>query len=63
MRSGTIRAGIEASKVANIIIAGLEGGMLISRIERNDGALRAALEHLDFYLESQVRKPTAKKSQ
>jgi TetR/AcrR family transcriptional repressor of nem operon len=62
IRSGSIRTGVEANKVANIIIAGLEGGMLISRIERNDGALRAALEHLDYYLESQVRKPSARKA-
>jgi hypothetical protein len=33
--------------------------MLISRIERNDGALREAVAHLDQYLESRLRIPTA----
>ena len=56
MKAGTIRSDIDAQKVANLIIGGLEGGMLISRIERNDQGLRAALEHLDFYIDSQVRK-------
>lgn len=58
---GSIRADLDVDKVSRLIIAGLEGGMLISRIERNDQALRAAMEHLDSYIESQVRK-TAKSS-
>lgn len=64
-KAGTIRAGIDADRVSNLIIGGLEGGMLISRIERNDRGMRDALDHLDAYLETQVRKPTkrvAKKS-
>lgn len=63
MKAGTIRPDIDAQKVANLIIGGLEGGMLISRIERNDQGLRAALEHLDSYIDSQVSKPAVKSSQ
>lgn len=55
VEDGSIRPDIDATQVSNLIIGGLEGGMLISRIERNDQGLRAALEHLDFYIESQVR--------
>jgi TetR/AcrR family transcriptional repressor of nem operon len=56
IREGCIREDIDINKVSSIIVGGLEGGMLISRIERNDQGLRAALEHLDSYIESQVRK-------
>lgn len=52
----SICADLDIDKVSRLIIAGLEGGMLISRIERNDQGLRAAMEHLDSYIESQVRK-------
>jgi len=59
---GSIRADLDIDKVSRLIIAGLEGGMLISRIERTDQGLRAVMEYLDSYIESQVRK-TAKVSQ
>jgi TetR/AcrR family transcriptional repressor of nem operon len=52
----SIRADLDIDKVSRLIIAGLEGGTLISRIERNDQGLRAAMEHLDSYIESQIRK-------
>jgi TetR/AcrR family transcriptional repressor of nem operon len=53
--AGTVRADVDVDKVARMIISGLEGGMLVSRIEKNDQALQDAMEHLDRYLESQVR--------
>jgi TetR/AcrR family transcriptional repressor of nem operon len=56
IHAGTIRAEIDVPAVANHIIGCLEGAMLISRIERNDQALRQALEHLDAYVDAQVRK-------
>jgi TetR/AcrR family transcriptional repressor of nem operon len=56
--AGTVRPGIDPAKVSSILIAGLEGGMLLSRIERTDRALRDALEFLDAWLESEVRNPT-----
>jgi TetR/AcrR family transcriptional repressor of nem operon len=58
--AGTVQPSVDIEKVINILIAGLEGGMLISRIERNDHGLHAALEHLDLYLETQVRNPNPK---
>jgi TetR/AcrR family transcriptional repressor of nem operon len=56
IKNGSIRPDLDINKVSSLIIGGLEGGMLISRIERNDQGLRAALEHLDSYIESLVRK-------
>lgn len=57
IKDGSIRADVDVNQVSNLIIGGLEGGMLISRIERNDQGLRVALEHLDSYIESLLRKP------
>jgi TetR/AcrR family transcriptional repressor of nem operon len=54
-KSGTIRADLDACAVANRIVGGLEGAMLISRIERNDEALRQALQDLDAYVDSDLR--------
>jgi TetR/AcrR family transcriptional repressor of nem operon len=59
--AGTIRSSVDAERVARLIIATLEGGMLVSRIEKNDEALRAAMSHLDEYLELQVRASTRKR--
>jgi len=58
--AGTVRPTIDPAKAASILIAGLEGGMFLSRIERNDQGLRDALEFLDTYLETQIRNPTPK---
>ncbi|WP_213804912.1 TetR/AcrR family transcriptional regulator [Granulicella sp. dw_53] len=55
--AGTIRPNIDPLKVASVLIAGLEGGMLISRIERSDRGLHNTLEFLDAYLEMEVRNP------
>src|SRR5271165_690258 len=51
-----IREDINACKLANLIIGNIEGAMLIGRIERTDQALRDALEHLNEYLETRVRR-------
>ena len=53
--AGTVRADVDVDRVARMIVSGLEGGMLVSRIEKNDQALRDAMEHLDNYLETRVR--------
>ena len=56
--AGTVRPGLDIDKAASLIIGGLEGGMLLSRIEKSDQPLRDALDHLDHYLETQIRKPS-----
>jgi TetR/AcrR family transcriptional repressor of nem operon len=55
IENGTIEAGIDPCIAANHIIGGLEGAMLISRIERNDLALRQALVYLDSYVDKELR--------
>jgi TetR/AcrR family transcriptional regulator, transcriptional repressor for nem operon len=55
-RAGTIRMDVDACKLANLIIGGVEGAMLIGRIEHSDHPLRDALEHLNEYLEERVRR-------
>ncbi len=55
--AGTVRADVNVERVARLVISGLEGGMLVSRIEKNDQALRDAMEQLDRYLETEVRAP------
>ena len=52
---GTVRADIDVERVSRLIISTLEGGMLLSRLEKNDRALNDAMEHLDTYLEEKVR--------
>ncbi|WP_051979098.1 TetR/AcrR family transcriptional regulator [Edaphobacter aggregans] len=51
----TVRADVDVDKVARLIVSALEGGMLVSRIEKNDQALKDAMEHLGAYLDTQVR--------
>jgi TetR/AcrR family transcriptional repressor of nem operon len=60
--AGTIQPDIDINKTASLLIGTLEGGMLISRIEKSDQALRNALDHLDNYLETKIRKPTPRRS-
>ena len=56
IRAGEIRRNVDERKVANLIIASLEGALVISRLERNDQALRDARTHLHEYIEGEVRK-------
>ncbi len=52
-----IRSGVDPKRLATLIIASLEGALMISRLERDRDALLAAQAHLESYLESQVRLP------
>ena len=60
--AGTVRADVDVDKVSRLIISTLEGGMLVSRIEKNDQALRYAMDHLDAYLEHEVRVAGSRKN-
>jgi TetR/AcrR family transcriptional regulator, transcriptional repressor for nem operon len=55
MRRGEINSKIDKAKLANVIIASLEGAIMISRLEQNVEALRDAQTHLVNYLETEVR--------
>jgi TetR/AcrR family transcriptional repressor of nem operon len=53
-----IRPGIDAKKLATLIISSLEGAVMVYRLERDEAALRAVRAHLDGYLENEVRAPS-----
>jgi TetR/AcrR family transcriptional repressor of nem operon len=50
-----IRRGVDADKLATLVISSLEGALMISRLERDREALLAAQSHLEGYLEAEVR--------
>jgi TetR/AcrR family transcriptional repressor of nem operon len=49
-----IRANVDPKTVATVIVATLEGALMMSRLERNDDALRRAQQHLNRYLDTEV---------
>ena len=55
IRSGEIRRAVDTRKVANLIIALLEGALMIARLERSEHALRDAAAHLHGYVETELR--------
>lgn len=52
---GEIRREVEPKTVATLIIAMLEGALMMSRVERSIDPLRRVQEHLYHYLDTQVR--------
>jgi TetR/AcrR family transcriptional regulator, transcriptional repressor for nem operon len=55
IKKGEIRREVSKTKLANLIIATLEGAVMIGRLEQNLDALRDAQTHLNSYLETKVR--------
>jgi TetR/AcrR family transcriptional repressor of nem operon len=53
-KRGEARAGVDPKVVAMLIVASLEGALMISRLQRNDEALRRVQSHLNRYLEHEV---------
>jgi TetR/AcrR family transcriptional repressor of nem operon len=48
------RPRVDAKAVATLIVASLEGAFMMSRIQRNDEALRHVQSHLNRYLDGEV---------
>jgi TetR/AcrR family transcriptional repressor of nem operon len=46
--------GVDAKAVATLIVASLEGALMMSRIQRNDEPLRRVQSHLNGYLDREV---------
>lgn len=59
---GDALPGIDPEAVATLIVASLEGALMMSRLERNDDALRRVQEHLDRYLDSEVAAPATRRT-
>jgi TetR/AcrR family transcriptional regulator, transcriptional repressor for nem operon len=55
IKNGEIRREVSKTKLANLIIATLEGAVMIGRLEQNLDASREAQTHLNSYLETNVR--------
>ena len=53
-KRGEMRPGVDAKAVATLIVASLEGALMMSRLERNDDALRRVQQHLNHYLDTEV---------
>jgi len=51
--SGEIRPDVDPKVVATLIVASLEGAVMMSRLQRNDEALRRVQSHLNQYLDHQ----------
>ena len=53
-RRGETQPGVDAEEVATLIVASLEGALMMTRIQRKDKALRRVQSHLNRYLDSEV---------
>ena len=53
-RRGETRPGVDPKVVATLIVASLEGALMMSRLQLNDEALRRVQSHLILYLENEV---------
>ena len=51
---GETRPGVDPKAVGTLIVASLEGAVMMSRLQRNDEALRRVQLHLNRYLETEV---------
>ncbi|MGD1094806.1 MAG: TetR/AcrR family transcriptional regulator [Bryobacteraceae bacterium] len=58
-KRGEIRSGVDPRAVATLVVATLEGALMISRLERSDYALRRAQDYLNRFLETEVSAPVA----
>jgi TetR/AcrR family transcriptional repressor of nem operon len=59
-RKGEIRSAVDAEELATLIVNTLEGGLMVSRLQRRDDALDLACRHLQQYLETNIRAKKAK---
>src|SRR5579863_2926925 len=56
-----VRSEVDSAELATLIVTTLEGGLMVSRLQRKDDPLDLACHHLEDYLETKVRarQPTA----
>jgi TetR/AcrR family transcriptional regulator, transcriptional repressor for nem operon len=55
IRRREIELGVDVEKLARVVIASLEGALLISRLERDEEPLQELQGYLDEYLEQNIR--------
>jgi TetR/AcrR family transcriptional regulator, transcriptional repressor for nem operon len=54
-QQGEVRSDVNSAELATLIVSTLEGGLMVSRLERKQDALDLACRHLEEYLEAKVR--------
>ncbi len=54
-RRGEVRSDVDSEKLATLIASTLEGGHMVSRLQRKEEPLDLACRHLEEYLETEVR--------
>jgi len=59
-RQGEVRSAVDSAALAMLIVSTLEGSGMIRRLQKDDGPLDLACQHLEEYFETKVR---ARKSQ
>jgi TetR/AcrR family transcriptional repressor of nem operon len=52
---GEVRSEVDSTELAILIVSTLEGSFMIRRLQKNDGPVSLACEHLEEYLETKVR--------
>ncbi len=57
VKAGETQVGVDPKTVATLVVASLEGALMMSRIERNYDALRRIQAHLNLYIDNQVAAP------
>jgi TetR/AcrR family transcriptional regulator, transcriptional repressor for nem operon len=60
-RKGEIRSAVDSEELATLIVNALEGGLMVSRLQRKGEALDLSCRHLEQYLETSVRAKKSKK--
>ena len=54
-KRGEVRSDVNSAKLATLIASTLEGSLIVSRLQKNDGPLDLACSHLEEYFETKVR--------
>ena len=54
-RRGEVRPEVDCAKLATLIVSMLEGSFMIRRLQKNEGPVDLACQHLEEYLETKVR--------
>src|ERR1700719_1711074 len=54
-RKGEVHSAIDSGGLAVLIVSTLEGGLMVTRLQRRDDALDFACRHLEEYLETRIR--------
>ena len=59
IQNGEIRSNADPEKVASLVIGGIEGGVMLSKLYRDPVHLFRAAEHLTRYIEADLRRAKA----